>query len=54
MLGLLAQVDKGLADQVAEGLGLSVPSKLDKPLNMSIPADGDPKKFQPKSEFHKR
>ena len=48
MLGLIAQVDKSLANQVAEGLGLSVPSKLDMPLNMSIPADGDPKKFQPK------
>ena len=48
MLGLLAQVDKNLANQVAQGLGLSVPSKLDKPLNMSIPADGNPAKFQPK------
>jgi catalase len=48
MLGLLAQVDKGLARNVAEGLGMSVPAKLDKPMNMSIPADGDPRKFQPK------
>ena len=48
MLGLLAQVDKGLANSVAEGLGLTVPAKLDKPMNMSIPADGDPRKFQPK------
>jgi catalase len=48
MLGLLAQVDKDLANSVAEGLGLSVPKKLDKPMNMSIPADGNPKKFQPK------
>ncbi|HET6670054.1 MAG TPA: catalase [Pyrinomonadaceae bacterium] len=48
MLGLLAQVNKNLAEQVAQGLGLSVPSKLDKPLNMSIPADGNPAKFQPK------
>ena len=48
MLGLLAQVDKGLANSVAAGLGLSVPTKLDNPLNMSIPADGDPRKFQPK------
>ena len=48
MLGLLAQVDKNLANQVAQGLGMSVPSKLDKPLNMSIPADGNPAKFQPK------
>ncbi|HET9785870.1 MAG TPA: catalase, partial [Pyrinomonadaceae bacterium] len=43
MLFLLAQVDKGLANRVAEGLGLAVPSKLEKPLNMSIPADVDPK-----------
>jgi len=49
MLGLLAQVNKGLANSVAEGLGLSVPAKLDKLMNMSIPADGDPRKFQPKS-----
>ncbi len=48
LLGLLAQVDKGLANSVAEGLGMKVPTKLDKPLNMSMPADGDPKKFQPK------
>ncbi len=48
MLGHLAQVDKGLANSVAEGLGLRVPAKLDKPMNMSIPADGDPQKFQPK------
>ncbi len=48
MLYLLAQVDQGLANSVAEGLGISVPAKLDKPMNMSVPADGDPKKFQPK------
>src|SRR5687768_72775 len=48
MLFLLAEVDKGLANSVAEGLGLTVPAKLDKPMNMSFPADGDPKKFQPK------
>ena len=48
MLGLLAQVDNGLANSVAEGLGLKVPSKLDKPMNMSVPADGDSRKFQPK------
>jgi catalase len=48
MLGLLVQVDKGLAQAVAEGLGMEVPKKLDKPLNMSIPADSDPRKLQPK------
>ena len=48
MLFLLAQVDKTLANKVAAGLGATVPNKLDKPMNMSIPADVDPKKVQPK------
>jgi catalase len=48
MLGLLAQVDTDLANRVATGLGLSVPKKLEKPMNMSVPADADPRKFQPK------
>jgi catalase len=48
MLFLLSQVDKTLANKVAEGLGAEVPAKLDKPMNMSFPADADPKKFQPK------
>ncbi|MFN2493157.1 MAG: catalase [Pyrinomonadaceae bacterium] len=48
MLGLLAQVDATLANRVAKGLGLAVPKKLDKPLNMSLPADADPRKLQPK------
>jgi catalase len=47
MLYLLAQVDKTLAERVAAGLGASVPRKLDKPMNMSFPADADPRKFQP-------
>ena len=48
MLFLLSQVDKALASEVARGLGATVPAKLDKPMNMSIPADVDPKKVQPK------
>lgn len=48
MLFLLAQVDKTLANKVAEGLGQIVPAKLDKPMNMNMPADGDARKFQPK------
>ncbi len=48
MLALLAQVDKTLAKKVADGLGMTVPAKLEQPLNMSFPADADPKKFQPK------
>lgn len=48
MVGMLAHVDDTLANRVAEGLGLSVPTQLDKPLNMSVPADGDVERFQPK------
>jgi catalase len=48
MLALLAQIDKTLAKKVADGLGLTIPTKLDQPMNMNVPADGDPKKFQPK------
>ena len=48
MLVLLSQVDQSLANKVGEGLGAQVPTRLDKPMNMSVPADGDPKKFQPK------
>jgi catalase len=48
MLVLLAQVDKGLANAVADGLGAAIPAKLEKPMNMSVPGDVDPKKVQPK------
>jgi catalase len=48
MLFLLAQVDKELANSVAAGLGAVVPAKLEKPMNMSVPGDVDPKKVQPK------
>jgi len=48
MVGMLAHVDATLAQQVAQGLGLGVPTKLDGPLNMSVPADADAKRLQPK------
>ncbi|MGA9770686.1 MAG: catalase HPII [Blastocatellia bacterium] len=48
MVFVLAQVDKTLASRVAEGLGISVPAKLDAPLNQSIPADANVKQYQPK------
>ena len=47
MLGILAQIDKGLAAQVAVNLRLHVPQTPEYPMNHSIPADGDPKDFQP-------
>ena len=48
MVGLLAHVDRRLATRVAEGLGLSVPTKLDGPLNRSVPADADSRDYQPR------
>jgi catalase len=47
MVGLLSQVDKKLAQQVAAGLGMAVP-KPEKPMNKGIGADADPKKHEPK------
>ncbi len=49
MVGMLAQIDKSLASRVASGLGIAVPSKLDLPLNGSVPADADPNHYQPKA-----
>ncbi|HEX3997349.1 MAG TPA: catalase [Pirellulales bacterium] len=48
MVFLLSQIDGGLAERVAKGLGLKVPAKSAGPINLSIPADGNPKDFQPK------
>jgi len=48
MVFLLAQVDKTLAGMVAQGLGISVPSKLAGPINQSVPADSPTNRFQPK------
>jgi len=48
MVYLLAQVDKSLANRVAEGLGITVPATIDGPVNQSIPADANPNDMQPK------
>jgi catalase len=48
MVYVLSQVDKTLASRVAEGLGISVPTKIDEPLNRNVPADVNPKSYQPK------
>ena len=45
MLFLLDQIDNGLSAQVAYNLGMSIPKKIETPLNQSVPADGDPKKY---------
>ncbi len=47
MLFMLSQVDKSLAARVAEGLGIPVPKSIEGPLNRAVPADADPRKYQP-------
>jgi catalase len=47
MLFTLSRVDKGLANEVAYGLGLSIPKELENHHNQSIPADADPEAYQP-------
>ena len=47
MVGLLTQVDQTLAANVADALGIKVPKAPQMPMNHSIPADGNPKNFQP-------
>ncbi|MEO7426703.1 MAG: catalase [Fibrobacteria bacterium] len=49
MVGILGMVDKDLAAKVASGLGIGLPVSIEPPLNRSVPADGDPKDFQPKT-----
>ncbi len=46
MLGVLSHVDKGLAAQVAYGLGLHIPSDIGL-VNHGFPADADPQSYQP-------
>jgi len=46
MIGILEQVDKSLASEIAFGLRLHLPDKADVPTNQSIPADGNPKDYQ--------
>src|SRR6185312_8966451 len=48
VVSLLTQVDKSLANQVAEALGIT-PKKPEPLTNKSVPADADPKKYQPKT-----
>jgi len=48
MVGVLAQVDAGLAQKVAEGLGMKKVPKISGPLNLGFPADANPAEWQPK------
>ncbi len=44
---MLSQIDEGLAQDVAAGLGLDVPSTIKGYLNQNVGADADPKAVQP-------
>jgi catalase len=46
MLGILEQIDKGMAAEVAFGLRLHLPDGTELPTNQSIPADGNPEDYQ--------
>ena len=48
MVGILSQIDKGLAKKVADALGLAVPAKPEQPINHSFGADTDPRSVQPR------
>ena len=48
IVGMLVNVDRGLAERVAAGLGIKVPAKVERPLNHSIPADGKVQDFESK------
>jgi catalase len=47
MLGILMQIDKGLATEVAWALGLHLPTEPEQPMNHSFPAGANPDDFQP-------
>lgn len=46
MLGILAQIDDGIATAVAYGLGMHVPQHPEQFTNQSIPADADPEAYR--------
>jgi catalase len=48
MVGILSQIDRGLAGKVADSLGIRVPAKLAQPINHSFGADTDPRSVQPR------
>ena len=49
MLGLLSQIDMQLAEKVAEGLGTSVPSVLETPINKGVSPENEMGNQEPRS-----
>ncbi|WP_114751656.1 catalase [Pleomorphovibrio marinus] len=50
VVAMLAEVDKGLAEGIAEGLGLHLAEIAVDQFNHSIPADANPEDFQPQKK----
>lgn len=48
MLGLLSQVDGELADKVAQGLGATVPTVLEQPVNQGVSPENEMGRHEPK------
>jgi catalase len=49
VVAMLERVDKTLAQDVAAGLGITLPAKPNVPMNQVVPADVDPKTYQSKA-----
>ena len=47
MLWMVAQIDTELAEKVAGNLGLSIPDKIEQPINQAIGADANVEDYQP-------
>ena len=47
MLWLIAQINEGLSEKVAENLGMKVPDDIERPINQALGADADVEKHQP-------
>ncbi|WP_339922069.1 catalase [uncultured Cyclobacterium sp.] len=47
MLWMIAQIDTELAEKVADDLGLSIPDKIEQPINQAIGADANVEDYQP-------
>ena len=54
MVGVLQHVDKTLAKNVADELGIAMPVKIDGPLNQQIPATATAAEYQPKASKGKQ
>ena len=53
MVGLLTQVDNGLAEGISKNLGFKVPAGPEKPVQRGVPADANPADYEPQNKKQK-